>query len=83
MALDCHVRKGEHGARVIFWSPVKRTRQNAEGEEQITTFPLLREYTVFNAQQCDGAERFQVQPSDNIAPVVDFEPAEKVIQATR
>jgi antirestriction protein ArdC len=81
LALDCQVRKGEHGTRIIFWSPVKKTRQNAEGEEQTTTFPLMREYTVFNAEQCDGAERFQLQPGEGSA-VVDFDPAEKVIQAT-
>jgi hypothetical protein len=28
------------------------------------SFPLLREYAVFNASQCDGAERFQLQPAD-------------------
>jgi antirestriction protein ArdC len=42
----------------------------------------MREYTVFNADQCDGAECFQVQPDDN-SGVVDFEPAERVIAATR
>jgi antirestriction protein ArdC len=81
LTLDAQVRKGERGTRIIFWSPITRTKINGDGEEKKTTFPLLREYVVFNAAQCDGAERYQVQPSDTTA-VVDFEPAEKVIQAT-
>ena len=80
-ALDGQVRKGEKGTRIIFWSPIKTTRTNGDGEEVQKTFPLLREYTVFNAEQCDGSERFQVEHGDSSA-VVDFEPAEKVIQAT-
>ena len=69
---DCQVRKGERGTRIIFWSPITRTTTNGDGEEKKTTFPLLREYTVFNAEQCDGAEHFQIQPGDNINAVVDF-----------
>ena len=81
-ALGGQVRGGERGCRIIFWSPVKKTRQNAEGEEQTTTFPLMREYTVFNAEQCDAAEGYQVQPGDSTAAVVNFEPPERVITAT-
>lgn len=81
-ALGGQVRKGEKGTRIIFWSPIKTTRANGDGEEVEKTFPLLREYTVFNAEQCDGAERFQVEHGDSSA-VVDFEPAEKVISSTQ
>jgi len=79
--LGGQVRKGERGTRIIFWSPITKTKTNGNGEEEKTTFPLLREYVVFNAQQCDGMERFQVQPGDS-SGVVDYEPAEKVIVST-
>jgi antirestriction protein ArdC len=45
------------------------------------TFPLLREYVVFNAEQCEGVDRFAVQPGDASA-LVDFAPAQQVIDAT-
>ena len=79
--LGGQVRKGERGTRIIFWSPVSRTSTNAAGEEVKKTFPLLREYVVFNADQRDGVERVAVQPGDASA-VVDFEPAQRVIDAT-
>jgi antirestriction protein ArdC len=48
-----HVRKGEHGTKVYF---VKQLRIiEGEGEEQDTRLiPMLREYTVFNVDQCEN-----------------------------
>ena len=48
-----HVRKGEHGTKVYF---VKQLRvSQGKGEEEDTRLiPMLREYTVFNVDQCDG-----------------------------
>jgi antirestriction protein ArdC len=79
--LGGQVRKGEHGTKIIFWSPISTTRLNGDGEEVQRTFPLMREYVAFNADQCGGAERFQVQPGDGQA-IVDYQPAEKVIVST-
>jgi len=47
-----HVKKGEKGFPVIFYSMKKR--ENAIGEME--SFPLMRYYTVFNVCQCDGIE---------------------------
>jgi antirestriction protein ArdC len=79
--LGGQVRKGEKGTRIVLWKPVSRTSTNAAGEEVEKTFPLLREYHVFNADQCDGVERFEVQPGDS-SRVIDFAPAQRVIDAT-
>lgn len=79
--LGGQVRKGERGTKIVFWKPISTKRLDVNGEEVKRTFPLLREYTVFCADQCDGAERFQVQPGDGTNVVVDFEPAQKVIDA--
>src|SRR5262245_57359002 len=48
-----HVRKGEHGTRVYF---VKQLQvKDGDGDEADTRLiPMLREYTVFNVDQCDG-----------------------------
>lgn len=47
------VRKGEKGTAVILWKPV---RQNEEAREQgKSDYLLLQSYTVFNAEQVDGA----------------------------
>src|SRR4051812_19032596 len=48
-----NVRKGEHGTKVFF---VKQLQvKEREGEHDETRLvPMLREYTVFNVDQCDG-----------------------------
>jgi antirestriction protein ArdC len=48
-----HVRKGEHGTKVYF---VKQLQvKDGEGEEaESRLIPMMREYTVFNVEQCDG-----------------------------
>jgi antirestriction protein ArdC len=46
------VRKGEHGTKVYF---VKQLQIKDDGEETETRLiPMLREYTVFNVDQCDN-----------------------------
>lgn len=48
-----HVRKGEKGMPVIFWKLYEKENE-ATGEE--TVVPVLRQYTVFNSEQCNGLE---------------------------
>lgn len=48
------VRKGEKGSRVIFYKTLEREEENERGEEVTSTIPVLRFYTVFNADQVDG-----------------------------
>jgi antirestriction protein ArdC len=54
-ALDAggHVRKGQHGTKVYF---VKQLQvKDGDGEEaESRLIPMMREYTVFNVEQCDG-----------------------------
>lgn len=51
-----NVRKGEKGWPVVFWkiSNYEQTKDNGDTIQK--TFPLLRYYTVFNAEQCEGIE---------------------------
>jgi antirestriction protein ArdC len=48
-----HVRKGEHGTKVYF---VKQLQvKDGDGEEsESRLIPMMREYTVFNVDQCEG-----------------------------
>jgi antirestriction protein ArdC len=47
-----HVRKGEHGQKVYF---VKQLELKDGKESEVPRFlTMLREYTVFNVDQCDG-----------------------------
>jgi antirestriction protein ArdC len=51
--LGGHVRKGEHGTRVYFVKQL--TVHEDDGEEsKARMVPMLREYTVFNVDQCEG-----------------------------
>ena len=54
-ALDLggNVRKGEHGTKVYFVKQLQVADRNGEeGETRIV--PMMREYTVFNVDQCEG-----------------------------
>lgn len=48
-----HVRKGEKGSLVIFWK--QYATQDRESGKDITV-PVLRHYTVFNTEQCEGID---------------------------
>lgn len=50
---DGHVRKGEHGSRVVFWKIGAREVQDDNGSTSERTSIVLRYYTVFNAEQCE------------------------------
>lgn len=46
------VRKGEHGTKIVFWKMLRVKDEEREGK--LKTIPLLKLYTVFNVEQCDG-----------------------------
>jgi antirestriction protein ArdC len=58
-----HVRKGEHGTKVIFWKIGTREVENADGETDERKSILLRYYTVFNVEQCEGIASPSVEPA--------------------
>jgi antirestriction protein ArdC len=47
------VRKGEKSTLVVFWRIVKG---KAKGDEEAHSYPMMRYYRVFNAEQADGLE---------------------------
>src|ERR1039458_7658831 len=54
-ALDLggNVRKGEHGTKVYFVKQLQVADRNGE-EGKTRIVPMMREYTVFNVDQCEG-----------------------------
>lgn len=70
-ALGAQVRKGEHGATVVYYGDSSRTvHDETSGEEKEQAFRFLKSYTVFNVAQIDGLpEQFHIVPEP--APEVE------------
>ena len=81
-ALGGSVRKGEKGSPCVFWKWMKAKTVEREDEDGNTItlvdgrnplgFPMLRQYTVFNSEQCDGIEIPKIEARDN-EPIADCE----------
>lgn len=54
LALGAHVRKGEHGATVVYANRITRTEAGDDGRDVERQIPFLKAYTVFNVDQVDG-----------------------------
>lgn len=54
------VRRGEKSTKIVLWKPISRKRTNEKGKEVEENFMIMKEFCVFNAQQCDGLDKFQV-----------------------
>ena len=72
-----HVRKGEKGSLVIFWK--QYATQDRDSGKDITV-PVLRRYTVFNAQQCEDIEVPGLpEPDPEAEPFEPIEEAAKIV----
>lgn len=73
------VRKGEKGTPVIYWNFLmldendKPTQDPAKAKKKI---PLLKYYTVFNLEQCEGIEIEAVEEADHVNQI---EACEKIM----
>lgn len=54
LELGGHVRKGEHGASVVYANRITRTEAGDNGEDVERQIPFLKAYTVFNVDQVEG-----------------------------
>lgn len=50
--IGAQVKRGEKGTPIVFWSMFDKDELNSKGEAE--RVPFLRQYTVFNVEQCDG-----------------------------
>jgi antirestriction protein ArdC len=48
------VKKGQHGSSVVYASKFTKKESGESGDEVEREIPFLKEYTVFNASQCEG-----------------------------
>jgi antirestriction protein ArdC len=73
LALNAQVRRGEHGAFVVFYKPVsKREEKPADAADQEQLRRVLRGYVVFNRDQIDGLDdRFDESPAVIPSPAPD------------
>ena len=79
-----NVPPGQWGTNIVFCKPVSKTVTDPDtGDEEENKFFMLRTYTVFNADQVSGAERFRVVEEPGMGDAQpDFAPAEELIVAT-
>lgn len=82
-----HIAPGEWGAGIIFYAPIKRTKEDKRtGEEIEVNFPMLKQYCVFNSEQVELPDHLQhladVEPESKNNEFIDFAPAEAAIRAT-
>jgi antirestriction protein ArdC len=54
LELGGHVRKGERGTKVYFVKQLHVRDKDSDDESATRVVPMLREYTVFNVDQCDN-----------------------------
>ena len=81
------VKPGEWGCGIIYYAPIKKTKEDPQtGEEVEVQFGLLRQYTVFSAEQVvlppnlEHLTDFDFENQHD--EFVDFAPAELAITAT-
>src|SRR5450755_2627294 len=54
LELGGNVRKGERGTKVYFVKQLQVRDEGAEDSTSTRLIPMMREYTVFNVDQCDS-----------------------------
>lgn len=81
-ALGGHVKKGAKGKTVVFWKMIARTSKDENGEESTSRVPVLKHYTVFHLDDCEGIEPKYAEPVDEVGNTDDpDEVADAVVQA--
>jgi len=83
-SLGAQVRKGEHGALVVYADRIRKTETGDSGEETEREIPFLKGYTVFNCEQIDGLPAsYFAAPSPALPAVERIEAAEHFAAKTR
>jgi antirestriction protein ArdC len=83
-SLGCNVRKGEKATTIVFWSQIKKTVQDAGGEDVDRTIPFLKTWNVFNISQAEGSlvEKFLAKPALKTFDDVDRTEFDRAVAAT-
>lgn len=54
--LGGNVKKGEKSTHIIFWKILRSKKENADGTASEKSFAMLKDYSVFNLEQCEGID---------------------------
>ncbi len=77
------VKKGEKGSRVIFYKTLLGTQENGKGESEEIKIPMLKLYTVFNANQVEGYDHHESGKPSEEDLVTKLELAEQFCRNTK
>jgi antirestriction protein ArdC len=80
-----HVKKGEHGSPVVYANKFTKKETTDSGDEIEQEIPYLKEYCVFNAEQCEGlpAYLYQLAEAVRAQPIHRIEQAEAFFEHTK
>ena len=67
------VKKGEKAQMIVFFTFSEHKEKDANGEDNITKFPVLKYYNVFHLSQCEGIESKLEPPSPEADPLAEGE----------
>lgn len=77
------VEPGSWGCQIVYYQPLKKKQVNKKtGEDREVSVPLLKSYTVFSADQVDGADCWQVPEEPETLALPSYGPADEAICAT-
>jgi antirestriction protein ArdC len=83
LAIEAHVRKGEHGAMVVFADRFTRKETDPNGNDVEREIPFLKAYTVFNVSQIEGLPaHYYAQPEAKAEKLQLIEHSERFFAAT-
>jgi antirestriction protein ArdC len=79
------VPPGSWACGIVYFKPIRKVDHDESGEEKEAEIRILKHYSVFSADQVVGeaAQRYQTDEAIGPASFVDYEPAERAIEATR
>ena len=85
LSLGGNVRKGEHGATIVYadrFTPEDERRRAEETGETPGAIPFLKRFTVFNTDQCDGLPDAIMAIAPPLGPSLIEPQAQALIAAT-
>ncbi len=64
-SIGCRIRKGAKATTIVYWSQVKKTVEDKNGDSVEKTIPYLKTWNIFNVAQAEGEaiEKFHSQPN--------------------
>lgn len=68
------VRKGEKGKPVVFWKQIAIDEEQPDGSKEKKLIPMLKYYTVFHIDQCDGIKpKYPIETRAHLDPIAEAE----------